>query len=402
MTGRFDVVIVGAGIGGASLAWFLGSQASVLLIEAESHPGLHSTGRSAAFFAETYGGPRVQPLTTASKAFLETPPDGFADGPLVTRRGALHIARSEAQHSLDLMEHTFRASGVAIERLDSAATAARAALLAPAWRQCALWEPGCNDIEVARLHQAFLAGAKKRGAVLVTDARVLGFARASGHWRIETAAGNYEADIVVNAAGAWADEVAVLAGVRPLGVQPLRRTMIVADLDTPVDPDLPVVLDLEGSFYFRPDAGMMWVSPHDETPMPACDVQPEELDIAIGIDRFENATTAKVRRVARSWAGLRSFAPDRLPIYGFAPDVPGFFWCAGQGGSVSRRRRRQVRWPRLRLRARRGKRPASIRSATHPRDFTEVQALRRRRAAPRPMRPRPKRPSMAGSGTSFL
>lgn len=332
MTGRYDVVVVGAGIGGASLAWFLSERASVLLIEAEAHPGLHSTGRSAAFFAESYGGPGVQPLTTASKAFLHRPPAGFADGPLVTPRGALHVAGPGAQGALDDVESAFLASGVAAERLDAEATAARAPLLAPAWRQRALWEPDCTDIEVARLHQAFLAGARRRGAALATDARARGLERSGARWRIETAAGRFEADVVVNAAGAWADEVAALAGTRPLGVQPLRRTMVVADLGVPVDPGLPVVFDVAGSFYFKPDAGMIWVSPHDETPAPPSDVQPEELDIAVAVDRFERATTATVRRVARAWAGLRSFAPDRLPVYGFAPDAPGFFWCAGQGG----------------------------------------------------------------------
>lgn len=332
MTGRYDVVVVGAGIGGASLAWFLSERASVLLIEAEAQPGLHSTGRSAAFYAETYGGPGVQPLTTASGAFLQQPPEGFADGPLVTPRGALHISRRDAPDALDRLESAFRASGVAIARLDADGTAERAPLLAHAWRHGALWEPGCTDIEVARLHQAFLSGARRRGAVLATNARALAFERSGGRWRIETAAGPFEADVVVNAAGAWADEVAVLAGARPLGVQPLRRTMVVADLDVPVQADLPVVFDVEGSFYFKPDAGMMWVSPHDETPVRASDVQPEELDIAVGIDRFETATTQTVRRVVRSWAGLRSFAPDRLPVYGFASDAPGFFWCAGQGG----------------------------------------------------------------------
>jgi D-arginine dehydrogenase len=332
MTGRYDVIVVGAGIGGASLAWFLSERASVLLIEAEAHPGLHSTGRSAAFFAETYGGPGVQPLTSASKAFLLQPPEGFTDGPLVTPRGALHIAGPGAYGALDQMESAFRASGVAIERLDAEGTAARAPLLSPAWGQRGLWEPGCSDIEVARLHQAFLAGARRRGAALITDARARSLDRSGGRWRIETGAGRFEADVVVNAAGAWADDVAVLAGARPLGVQPLRRTMIVADLGGPVEPDLPVVLDAAGSFYFKPDAGMMWVSPHDETPVPASNVQPEELDIAIAVDRFETATTETVRRVVRSWAGLRSFAPDRLPVYGFASDAPGFFWCAGQGG----------------------------------------------------------------------
>lgn len=330
MTERFDVVVVGAGIAGASLASFLAPHASVALLEAEDHPGLHSTGRSAAFYAETYGGPAVQPLTTASKPFLFQPPEGFADGPLVMPRGALHVA--DMPGALDALARDFEGSGVAVERYDAAMIVAKAPLLAADWRQRALWEPDCRDIEVARLHQGFLAGMRQHGGVLRTGAPTRAIAPRAGGWRVETPAGSFDAAVVVNAAGAWADAVAALAGVRPLGITPLRRTMVVADLGTPTDPDLPVVIDAAGSFYFKPDAGMMWISPHDETPVPAGDVQPEELDIAIAIDRFERVTTAKVRRVGRTWAGLRSFAPDRLPVYGFADAAPGFFWCAGQGG----------------------------------------------------------------------
>jgi D-arginine dehydrogenase len=325
-----EVIIIGGGIAGASLAYFLAPHARVTLLEAEAHAGMHSTGRSAAFFAETYGGPGVQPLTTASKPFLFSPPEAFADGPLVGPRGALHVARDVA--ALDALEADFAGSGVRVDRLGTAATAERAPMLAAPWCRRALWEPDCMDIDVARLHQGFLTGARRNGARLVHGARVEAIERVAGCWRASTRDAVFAAAIIVNAAGAWADAVAALAGVRPLGIQPLRRTVVVADLGAPPPADLPLVIDAAGTLYFKADAGQMWISPHDETPAPASDVQPEEIDVAVAIDRFETTTVARVRRVVRSWAGLRSFAPDRLPVYGFAPEAAGFFWCAGQGG----------------------------------------------------------------------
>ena len=324
------IVIIGGGIAGAGLAYFLAAHARVTLLEAEDHPGLHSTGRSAAFYAETYGGPLVQPLTAASRGFFEAPPPGYGDTPLVSPRGALHIAADAA--ALDALADDFAGSGVTFERLDAAATTTRAALLAGAWRRHAILEPGCTDIDVARLHAGFVGGARRAGAAIRTSARVERIDSAADGWRIFARGEEFAADCVVNAAGAWADDVATLAGVRPLGIQPMRRTIVVADLGGGVDPALPLVIDAAGELYFKPDAGHMWISPHDETPVAPGDAQPEEIDIAIAIDRFERATTARVRRVVRSWAGLRSFAPDRLPVYGFAPEAPGFFWCAGQGG----------------------------------------------------------------------
>lgn len=324
----YDVAIIGAGMAGASLAWFLAPHVRVLLIEGEPQPGYHTTGRSAAFFAETYGGPAVQPLSTASLPFFLSPPDGFTDVPLLGPRGGLHIGDAAA---LATIEAEFAGSPVIIEQLDGAATAARCPQLRPEWRESSLWEPDCRDIEVAALHQGFLAGARRAGAELLCDAQVRALTR-NWRWRIETSSGIVEADIVVNAAGAWGDAVAVLAGARPVGLQPMRRTVIVADTDPAPTADLPLVIDASGNFYFKPDAGRLWISPHDETPAPASDVQPEEIDIAVAVDRLENATSFKVRRIERAWAGLRTFAPDRAPVYGFDSQVPGFFWCVGQGG----------------------------------------------------------------------
>lgn len=332
MTRAFDALVIGGGMAGASLAYFLAPHARVGIVEAEDFAGRHSTGRSAAFYDETYGGRGVQPLTTASKSFLFTPPGGFADAALVSPRGAMHVAGPDGARTLDALAAEFAGTGVAIEVLDAAAAEAAAPLLRPEWRRRALLEPDCKDIDVARLHQGFLAGSRRHGAVLVTGARIVALDRQGGLWRAATSAEVFEAPIVVNAAGAWADGIAAMAGIAPLGITPLRRTVVAADLGRPVEASLPLVIDAAGTFYFKPDAGSMWISPHDETPDIAGDVQPEEIDIAVAIDRFETATDTRVRRVVRAWAGLRSFAPDRLPVYGFARQAPGFFWCAGQGG----------------------------------------------------------------------
>ncbi|WP_224199450.1 NAD(P)/FAD-dependent oxidoreductase [Pacificimonas flava] len=328
---RFDVAVVGAGMAGISLAALLAPERSVVVLEREAHPAMHATGRSAAFYAETYGGPGVQPLTTASRDLLFSPPPEFSEQPLVSDRGALHVARQGKEAFLDALSTDFDGTGVRIETLTAAETEAKAPLLRADWRRQSLWEPGCRDIDVAGLHAAYLRQARRAGAQILTEAE-LESASFLENWQIETRRGRVQADLLVNAGGAWADHVAAACGVSPIGLQPLRRTMVVADLDRPVADDWPLTVDAEGGFYYKPDAGRLWISPHDEVPAPAGDAQPEEIDIAVAVDRFESAADAHVARIERSWAGLRTFAPDRLPVYGFeAADNP-FFWCAGQGG----------------------------------------------------------------------
>jgi D-arginine dehydrogenase len=321
---HYDIVIVGAGIAGASLGWALRPNAQVLLLEAESQPGYHTTGRSAAFYAETYGGPLVQPLTTASRAFFESPSAGFATVPLLTPRGGLHIADADALPALDRLEADFATSAVEMSRVDPGDICA---LLRSEWRAGGIAEPGCRDIDVAALHQGYL-----RGAEVMTDAPLAAARRDSGRWRLETPRGEVSCDILVNAAGAWGDAVAAVAGAKPVGLTPFRRTVVVLDVDPAPDASLPLVIAADGSFYFKPDAGKLWVSPHDETPDLPGDTQPDELDVAIAIDRLERATTWRVKRVERRWAGLRTFAPDRVPVIGFDAAVPGLFWFVGQGG----------------------------------------------------------------------
>ncbi len=332
MSEMFDIAIIGAGMAGASLASFAAPHARILLLEGEAQPGYHTTGRSAAFYAETYGGPLIQPLTTASRPFFDAPPEGFCDGPLLLPRRALHIARAEGVAALDAFARDFAGSAVQLDRLPPDEARALVPQLLPEATAAALYEPSCMDIDVAALHQAYLRHARRHGTVQVNDAQVTGFVRDGAGWRIATRAGDFSAAVIVNAAGAWADEVARLAGVPPIGLRPMRRTVVAIDVAPDAPATLPLVIDVEGRFYFKPDGGRMWLSPHDETLSPPCDAQPEELDVAAVIDLFEQVTSWRVRRIERAWAGLRSFAPDRVPVYGFDPAAPGFFWCAGQGG----------------------------------------------------------------------
>lgn len=335
MEQRFDIAIIGAGMAGASLAWALGRRTGgrlkIALIEMESRPGYHTTGRSAAFWVESYGGPGIVPLSRASRGFFGDPPPGF--GPLLSLRPSLHLAPPDRPEALDELAAEFNAGGCDYHWLDAAGIAATPAgpMLRPDWATRAIVEPDSHDIDVAALHQAFLRGCGSR-PVLITDAEVTALERRNGAWRIVTAAGTFAAATLVNAAGAWADRLAALAGARPRGVQPLRRTMAVLRLEPPPPADLPVTMDAAGRFYFKPDGGRLWLSPHDETPDVPHDVRPDELDIATVIDRFEQVSTSRVARLESSWAGLRSFAPDRLPVFGWDGAIDGLFWCAGQGG----------------------------------------------------------------------
>ena len=332
MTPRAQVAIVGAGIAGASLAAELAGHVSVLLLEAESQPGYHSTGRSAAFWSESYGGPLVQPLTSASGRFLADPPADFSDAPFLHARGAIHLADADGRPTLERLAEAFAGSSVPLAAMDRAALAAAVPGLRKGW-DFGLYEPSCADIDVAALHSAYLKRARARGAMLVTDARVEHAKRSGGSWRISTRAGEYRAEILANAAGAWADEVAAAAGEPPIGIRPFRRTLIQLRVDPPVGAGLPLVIEARERFYFKPEAGgRLWLSPHDETACDPGDCAAEEYDVALAIDRMEQAVDWRVERVERSWAGLRSFAPDRLPVYGFSPSGRGFFWCAGQGG----------------------------------------------------------------------
>ena len=321
----YDVAIIGAGMAGASLAAELAPHARVLVAEAEAQPGYHATGRSAAFWEECYGGPEIVPLTLASGPYLR------AHG-MLSPRGALYIAREEDGAAVERFVERFAGSGATFATLGRAELEARLPGVRASWTR-AIWQPACADIDVAAMHQHYLAAARRAGAELRTNARLLAAGREGESWRLDLGrAGDATARVLANAAGAWADDVAAMAGARPLGITPLQRTVAQVRTEPAPPADLPLVLDLLGGFYFKPENGRLWLSPHDETPTPPCDAAPEELAVALAIDRFEQVVDWRVAAVERKWAGLRSFAPDRLPVYGYDGSREGFFWFAGQGG----------------------------------------------------------------------
>ncbi len=310
---------------GASLAAELAPHATVLVLEAEDQPGYHATGRSAAFWEECYGGPDIVPLTLASGPYLRE--HGF-----LSQRGALYVGRDEDCNALDDFIVRFANSGATIERLDAAAAAQRVPGLRPEWTG-AVWQPACADIDVAGLHTHYLTSMRRSGAQLATRARLASAVHGADGWALKTTSGDhFNAKKLINAAGAWADNVAIIAGVNPIGIEPKRRTVVQLRID-PVPPkSLPLVLDISGRFYFRPENGRLWLSPHDEEPSVPCDAAPEELAVANAIDRLQRVVDWRVEHVEHKWAGLRSFAPDRLPVYGFDARSAAFFWFAGQGG----------------------------------------------------------------------
>ncbi|MEM8949262.1 MAG: FAD-binding oxidoreductase [Pseudomonadota bacterium] len=336
-----DVVVAGAGIAGASLAYELAAEQRVLLLEREERPGYHSSGRSAAMLIASYGTDAVRGLTKAGRSFFEHPPEGFSDKPLLSKRGYLHIARESQLSRLDAFELEIRPHVPSLRRLSGAEVVEAAPLVDPAYPAAGLLEPDAMAIDDAALHQGYLRGFARRGGQLMTNAEITKTHQgAGGRWMIETGVGRFETDVLVNAAGAWAEALAELAGVPPIGLQPKRRTAILLDLPevsgAPAGAgllgDMPMVTDIDDEFYVKPEGGALMVSPADETPVPPSDVQPEELDVAITVDRYETLTGKTVRAIRKRWAGLRTFVPDHSPVIGPDPAATGFFWLAGQGG----------------------------------------------------------------------
>ena len=321
---QFDVLIVGGGIAGASLGAEVAGKARTAIIEAEAHCGMHSTGRSAAFWLESYGGPNVAVLSAASRDFLANPPADFSDHGFLRERGAVHLT----QDLLPELPEGVESRVVEREELERLVPGVR-----PKWQR-ALLEPGCADIDVAGLHDSYLRKFRREGGTLANDARLETATYEEGLWRVRLSGGSaVHASVLVNAAGAWADRVAEACGVRPIGIAPKRRTMVQLRVGRSGLRALPLVDDAAGTFYFKGEGECsIWLSPHDEIESDPCDAAPEEIDIATAIDRFEQVVDWPVEAVERSWAGLRSFAPDRVPVYGFDPASPSFFWCVGQGG----------------------------------------------------------------------
>ena len=331
---EFDVIIVGAGIAGASLAWRLAAGRRVLLLEREAQPGYHSTGRSAAMFMESYGPPGVRALTRASRDFYENPPAGFTELPLLTPRGVLYLATHEQVEQMRAL-HTELAPGCPeLVQLDAAEVLRRVPCLRPEVVHGALYDPAGEDIDVNALHQGFLRGLRQRGGELRCGEAVTSAARDGGDWTVTTQQGEqYRAPVLANAAGAWADALAALAGAPAAGLEPRRRSAFTFKAPEGLDVhDWPAVVGVDESYYFKPDAGLLLGSPANADPVHPHDVVPEELDIATGIHQIESVTTLQIRRPVATWAGLRSFVADGELVIGFDPACPGFFWLAAQGG----------------------------------------------------------------------
>ena len=330
----FDVVVVGGGIAGMSAAWALACRGhGVAVVEREASLTAHSTGRSVAQLLASYGGPTNRVLSAASRHFLETGADGLADSELLEPRNVLSVAPAGFEQQLSEWIAANQTTGTPCELLDASGAIGLCAALDPKWLAAAVIEYGGFDIDVAALHQAFLRGARAQGAAVLREHRVRALARRDNCWHVDVGERVLRCATVVNAAGAWADEVARIAGVQPVGLQPLRRTVFT--FASRFDPaGWPLVVGADESFYFKPEgADQILASPADEDPMEPCDVKPREIDVAAGIEVINRATILDVRSVRSTWAGLRTFAPDRVPVVGFDPGAEGFFWCAGQGGT---------------------------------------------------------------------
>jgi len=330
---NYDFIVVGAGIAGASTAYELAKRGRVCIIEAEARPGVHATGRSAAVFSPSFGGREIGAITRASRAFFERPPAGFCEHPLLQKRGGLLIASQEQRARLEERVDALRIAGGSVTLVDARQAIASVPLLRADYVAAAALDNDVLDIDVHALLQGFMRGARAAGATLITGKPVTGIERRQEAWSIELGDGPLTAPVLINASGAWADQVATASGAATVGLLPLRRTALLIDVPAGVDiREWPAVIDVDEQFYFKPEAGKLLLSPADETPSSPGDAHSDEMDIAIAVDRLQKALDLEVLRVPHSWAGLRTFSPDRVPVIGFDGKVPGLFWCAGQGG----------------------------------------------------------------------
>lgn len=325
-----DVIVIGAGMAGSSAAAWLAADQRVALLEAEEVAGYHTTGRSAAMWLQNYGPPDVRALSRLSRGFFTTPPEGFTPIPLMRHRPVLFLGAADRPQEMAAL----LAAGEGLRQTDLAEALALVPALKPAYVGGVAIEADAFDMDVSAIHQGFLRQLRARGGVLALRNRAGRIERRGGLWHVHTSAGGeFRAARIVNAAGAWGDEVAAIAGVTPLGLRPLRRTAAVIDPAPFEVTEWPMIIDAGRNWYARPEARTrLLVTPEDETPCHPHDVQPEEIDVALGIDRMQRALAIDVRRVERSWAGLRTFTPDRSLAFGWDKDIDGFFWCVGQGG----------------------------------------------------------------------
>ncbi|MDP9495462.1 MAG: FAD-binding oxidoreductase [Actinomycetota bacterium] len=327
-----DFVVIGGGIAGVAAAAHLAPHGAVTLLEMEATLAYHTTGRSAALFMVNYGGEGSRPLARASQGFLENPPDGSSDSLLLTDRGALWVADDHQMGHLEQIADEGHASGAGSVLIGRDEVMGLVPMMNPDHLAGGLWEPSAADIDVAALHQAFVRLARGNHAEIRTSSPVTALARTAHGWRVTTPSGDLECGAVVNASGAWGDHVAVMAGVKPIGLQPMRRTAFMVPGDETYS-GWPLVADVDHGYYFRPDGTQLLCSLAEENPSPPGDPRPRMEDVALAIERINIATKLGIRTVSSQWTGLRTFSPDRDLVIGEEPTAPGFFWLVGQGGT---------------------------------------------------------------------
>ena len=327
---QFDFIVIGAGMAGASVASELAAHSTVLMLEAETQAGYHTTGRSAALFTRAYGPAPIRALTRASEAFLRAPDSPWLDGPLLTKRRAMYVARADQQVAYQALQDEL---GDAVKPLGGAEAMGLVPLFREGHIKNALIDETASDVDVNALHQHFLREFRARGGTTKLKARVERLERTGQSWTVTASGEEFKAGAIINAAGAWCDEVAQMAGSAGLGLVPKRRTVLLVDCPPEHDSDgWPMVIDAQEEFFMKPEAGKLLISPADETPSSPCDAQPEDFDIAVCVDRIERTFEISIARIDQKWAGLRSFFSDKSPVAGYDPVLPGFFWLAGQGG----------------------------------------------------------------------
>ena len=328
-----DFLIVGAGIAGASVAHWLAKEHKVVVLEREDQPGYHTTGRSIAVYTEAYGPAAIRALAIAGGPFFKNPPKDFTSLPLCHPHGLMFVAREDQKTLLYDALKAVQPMSPAIREISVAEAVAMVPVLKRDYLAACFLDPNTMALDVNAIHQGYLRGLKAAGGEVVTNAEATRLERKGGKWIVTTPAGVFAAPVVINAAGAWADVLAARVGAKAIGLVPKRRTVIAFAPPAGVNGNAwPVVFDTKEEWYFKVDAGTVLGSPADATPSPPTDAQPEEIDIALTIDRIERATTMPIRRIIRKWAGLRSFVTDGVPVAGYDPHVEGYFWLAGQGG----------------------------------------------------------------------
>lgn len=329
-----DFVVIGGGIAGASVAYELIAHGSVVLLEAESDCGYHSTGRSAAVMSENYGPPLWSRLVTATRSFLEQPPEGFTEASLLSDRGALFLALDSELETLDAQANELVRRGAKIERMTAQDAARHCPVIDASKFHSAIYEPDCKDVDTDALMSGYMRAIKRTGGEIRTNARVTAIRRNSTSWQLETESGSLECGVLINAAGGWVQQIANMAGLGHRNVVPFRRTAVT--FDPPKGSNIqswPMTFDIAETFYFKPEAGRIMVSPVDMEPTEPTDAQADELETAIAIDRIHSFTTMTVASVKHKWGGLRTFAPDHEPVIGADPEDSSFIWLAGQGGN---------------------------------------------------------------------